>query len=155
VAEIELRTEIAASIETVFDLARNIEAHLGSMGKSRERAVGGVTTGLIGPGEQVTWRATHFGVPFTMTSEIVSMDIPTAFVDQQTRGPFRTFRHEHRFETVGAVTIMHDSIAFTSPFGPLGRLVDRLGLERYMTKIISERNVFLKEAAEKASRANE
>jgi len=148
VAHIELRTEIAASIEKVFDLSRSIDAHLGSMGKSRERAVGGVTSGLIGPGQQVTWKATHFGVPFTMTSEIVSMDRPTAFVDEQTRGPFRTFRHEHKFETSAGLTIMRDSIAFTSPLGPLGRLVDRLGLERYMTKIIAERNLFLKAAAE-------
>jgi ligand-binding SRPBCC domain-containing protein len=151
VALIELRTEIAAPIETVFDLARSIDAHLGSMGKSRERAVGGVTSGLIGPGESVTWKATHFGVPFTMTSEIASMDRPTGFVDQQTRGPFRTFRHEHRFETSGPLTVMHDSIAFASPLGALGRLVDRIGLERYMAKIIGERNVFLKAAAEESA----
>lgn len=147
-AQIELRTDIAASIQTVFDLARSIDVHMGSMGKSRERAVGGVTTGLIGPGQCVTWKARHFGVPFTMTSAIVTMEVPTAFVDEQTRGPFRSFRHEHRFEVNGDATVMHDSIAFTSPLGLLGRLVDRIGLERYMTKIISERNAFLKTAAE-------
>jgi ligand-binding SRPBCC domain-containing protein len=147
-ARIELRTEIGAAIERVFDLARNIDTHLGSMAKSRERAVAGVTSGLISLGEQVTWKATHFGVPFKMTSRITSMDRPTRFVDEQVDGPFRSFHHEHRFEPCGDGTTMFDTVDFSSPFGFLGRLVDRVGLERYMSKIIDERNQFLKVEAE-------
>jgi ligand-binding SRPBCC domain-containing protein len=152
VARIEVRTEISAPIETVFDLARSIDAHVESMGRSRERAVAGVTTGLIGLGDHVTWRATHFGIPFTMTSAIVEMESPTYFVDQQTRGPFRRFHHEHRFSASGDGTVMTDSLEFSSPFGPLGRAVDRLGLARYLTKLIHERNRHLKTAAEKPVR---
>ena len=37
---------------------------------------------------------------------------------------------------------------FTSPVGVIGRLVDQVVLERYMAKLIKERNVFLKSAAE-------
>ena len=147
-AHIELRTEIAAPAEVVFDLARSIDAHLGSMSHSRERAVAGVTSGLIDLGQQVTWKATHFGVPFTMTSRITEMTAPTRFVDEQVRGPFRRFRHEHRFERVGDGTLMLDTIDFTSPGGPIGRLVDRIGLERYMARLIGQRNGFLKAQAE-------
>ena len=75
-AHIELRTEIDASVEVVFHLARSIDAHLGSMSKSRERAIAGVTSGLIGLGEQVTWKATHFGVPFRLTSKVTAMTVP-------------------------------------------------------------------------------
>ena len=32
------------------------------------------------------------------------------FVDEQVRGPFRSFRHEHRFDDVAGVTTMTDSI---------------------------------------------
>jgi ligand-binding SRPBCC domain-containing protein len=148
VARIELHTEIAAPILKVFDLARSIDAHVGSMEKSRERAVAGVTCGLIGLHEHVTWRATHFGVPFTMTSEVTAMDRPNLFVDQQTRGPFRRFHHEHRFHASGDGTVMIDSIEFSSPLGPIGRVVDRSFLERYMTKLIRERNLYLKATAE-------
>lgn len=147
-AHIELRTEIDASIEVVFDLARSIDAHLGSMGKSRERAIAGVTSGLIGLGEQVTWKATHFGVPFKMTSKVTEMTRPDRFVDEQVKGPFRQFHHEHRFERRGDCTLMIDIIDFTSPVGVIGRLVDQVVLERYMAKLIKERNVFLKSAAE-------
>lgn len=147
-AHIELRTDIAAHADAVFDLARSIDAHLGSMGKSREQAIAGVTSGLIGLGEQVTWKATHFGIPFKMTSKVTEMTPPRRFVDEQVRGPFKTFHHEHRFERDGDGTAMVDVIDFTSPAGPIGRVVERLGLERYLTKLIRERNEFLKSAAE-------
>ncbi len=147
-ASFELRTEIAATLQSVFDLSRGIDAHLDSMSRSRERAIAGVTTGLIGLGEQVTWRARHFGVPFTMTSKIVEMEQPTYFVDQQISGPFRRFRHEHRFESVDGGTVMVDLIEFSSPLGAIGRTVDRIGLQRYMKALIIERNRFLKARAE-------
>src|SRR5699024_4314072 len=43
--------------EQLFDLSLSIDAHLGSMSDSGERAVGGVTSGQIALGEEVTWRA--------------------------------------------------------------------------------------------------
>lgn len=49
---IELHTEISAPRERVFDLARSVDAHLDSAGATRERAVAGVTSGLIGSGEE-------------------------------------------------------------------------------------------------------
>lgn len=148
-AHIELRTEIAAPVEVVFDLSRSIDAHLSSMERSRERAVAGVTSGLIELGQQVTWKATHFGIPFTMTSTISAMEWPVRFVDEQVRGPFARFRHEHRFDTIDGGTHMTDVIDFVAPVGPIGRLVDRLVLERYLTKLIVERNAHLKSAAER------
>lgn len=60
-----------------------------------ERAISGVTSGLIGLGEEVTWRARHFGIPFTMTSKITALDGLRRFVDVQQRGPFHRFHHEH------------------------------------------------------------
>ena len=52
---IELRTFIAAPPERVFDLSRSIDLHRVSMARSREEAVAGRTSGLIGPGETVTY----------------------------------------------------------------------------------------------------
>ena len=69
-----LVTESAHSLEELFDLSLDIDAHVASMSESKERAVAGVTTGRIGLGETVTWRARHFGVWFTMTSEISELD---------------------------------------------------------------------------------
>ena len=44
---IRLETQIDAPQERVFDLARSIDAHLASTEGTRERAIGGRTSGLI------------------------------------------------------------------------------------------------------------
>jgi ligand-binding SRPBCC domain-containing protein len=137
--------------ETAFDLSLSIDAHRGSFEHSREQAVGGVTTGLIGLGEFVTWRARHFGITWTMTSTITEWDRPRWFVDEQRKGPFKTFRHEHLFEPVDAGTRLLDHVEFEAPFGVLGRAVERLALERYLRHLIAIRNSFLVTEASRLS----
>jgi ligand-binding SRPBCC domain-containing protein len=110
------------------------------MARSREQAIAGVTSGLISLGEQVTWRAWHFGLPFQMTSRIVEMESPDYFVDEQVKGPFRRFRHVHEFHEDALGTTMIDRIEFAAPFGPLGRLVEKLVLARYLQQLIESRN---------------
>lgn len=65
---IELVNHIAAPADRCFDLSRDIGVHQESMRFSQEVAVAGVTAGLIGPGESVTWEARHFGIRWRMTS---------------------------------------------------------------------------------------
>jgi ligand-binding SRPBCC domain-containing protein len=144
----EFVTDIAAPVQTVFDLSLDIDAHLDSMATSGEKAIDGVTSGRIGLGEQVTWKARHFGIVWTMTSTITELEEPDRFVDQQLGGPFRAFRHEHRFEPHDGGTRMTDSIGFEAPFGPVGRVAESAVLGRYLPKLIAERNAFLKETAE-------
>jgi ligand-binding SRPBCC domain-containing protein len=118
------------------------------MSDSGERAVGGVTHGQIGLGEHVTWRATHFGIPFTMTSRVTELERPDRFVDEQVTGPFRRFRHVHEFFEESGRTRMVDRISFDAPLGPLGRSVERLVLDRHLRRLITQRGHFLKQAAE-------
>ena len=103
----ECESRVSAPIETVFDLALSIDAHKGSMDAFDEQAIGGLTSGQIGLGQEVTWRARHFGVHWTMTSRIVELERPARFVDQQVKGPFGSFRHEHRFASFGGVTALN------------------------------------------------
>lgn len=131
--------------ERLFDLSLDIDAHLASMSASDERAVGGVTAGPIGLGETVTWRARHFGVWFTMASRITALQRPGRFVDEQIRGPFRSFRHEHLFEEDGDDgTVMTDTISLASPV--LGALAERLVLVPYLRRLIVQRNRHLVDA---------
>jgi ligand-binding SRPBCC domain-containing protein len=136
--ECTTRTNIPKS--KLFDLARSIDAHKDSMAKSREEAVGGRTSGLITLGEEVTWRAWHFGVPLQMTSRITEMQSPDYFVDEQVKGPFRRFRHVHEFSQDSMGTTIVDRIEFAAPFGPIGRLVEKLVLARYLRRLIEARN---------------
>ncbi|MCC3275347.1 SRPBCC family protein [Arthrobacter sp. zg-Y20] len=136
----ECTTRTALPIQELFDRARSIDVHKDSMARSREEAVGGVTSGLISKGEEVTWRAWHFGVPLRMTSRVTEMEPPDRFVDEQIRGPFRRFRHVHDFSEDAAGTTMVDRIEFEAPFGVVGRAVEKLVLARYLKKLIEGRN---------------
>jgi ligand-binding SRPBCC domain-containing protein len=139
----ELSTELQMPVDHAFNLARNIDAHVGSMARSSERAVAGVTSGLIGDGQRVTWWAVHFGIPLRMTIRITDFSPPRSFVDEQVRGPFRYFRHEHAFHALDGRTLMVDRVSFAAPFGVLGVLAERLVLERYLRRLIEQRNEFL------------
>ncbi|MEM9201529.1 MAG: SRPBCC family protein, partial [Actinomycetota bacterium] len=96
-------------------------------------------------------RAMHFGIPFRMTSKITAFDRPRSFIDQQLSGPFASFVHLHTFEPVGDGTRMTDQISFRSPLGPLGALVNRALLTRYLTNLIAMRNQQIKAEAERRS----
>jgi ligand-binding SRPBCC domain-containing protein len=124
----------------LFDLARSVDVHKDSMAQSREETVAGVTSGLISLGEEVTWRALHFGVPLQMTSRITEMQSPDYFVDEQVKGPFRRFRHVHEFSQDSTGSTMVDRIEFAAPFGPIGRLVEKVVLARYLQRLIERRN---------------
>jgi ligand-binding SRPBCC domain-containing protein len=150
VGSFRVETHIAAPAVACFELSLSVDAHVASMSASGERAVAGVTTGVMRLGDTVTWRATHFGIPFRMTSAITEFDRPSWFVDEQVAGPFARWRHEHSFAATTAGTLMTDVVDFAAPLGPLGRLVERAVLDRYLRGLILERNRHLKGALETA-----
>ncbi len=146
---ITLETKIKANKEVVFDLARSIDLHQLSTAKTKEEAIAGRTTGLMELGEEVTWRAKHFGIYQRLTSKMTELEKHDHFVDEMIKGIFKQFRHEHQFKQIGDETIMIDVFDYTSPLGPLGRMADNLFLKKYMTLFLKERNEVIKEYAEK------
>ncbi len=144
--QIVLTTRVAASARECFDLSLSVDAHTASMSPSGERVVAGIESGVMGLGDSVAWRARHFGLPFTMTSQITEYDAPHRFVDEQVAGPFRRWWHEHTFKESEGATTMTDTVEFASPLGPLGKLVDAMVLTRYMTRLLTVRNLWLVEA---------
>lgn len=139
-------TDIRAPVETCFDLSRSIDLHLESMATSKERAVGGVTSGLIGEGQEVSWVARHFGILWHMTSRITEFDPPRRFVDEMVTGPFASFRHEHLFEPSGTGTLMTDVVRFKTRLGPPLDLAARL----YLRRLMKTRNAVIRLKAETA-----
>ena len=67
--------------------------------------------------------------------------------------PSDGYAHEHQFRAVEDGTEMVDIFDYTSPLGPLGKLADLLFLRRYMTRLLRDRNAYLKREAESAARA--
>jgi ligand-binding SRPBCC domain-containing protein len=142
-------TVINAPIERCFDLSRSIEVHLLGNTHFGEQATAGTCTGLIGLGQQVTWRARHFGVRQHLTSAITAFDPPSYFQDTMLRGAFHSMQHDHHFRALTPnQTEMRDDFRFSAPLGPLGWLAERLVLARYMQALLTERNAIIKQVAE-------
>ncbi len=144
---LRIATQIQAPPETCFDLSRSIDLHLESMIVSQERAVAGVTSGLIGYGQEVTWEARHLGRLWRMTSRITEFDPPHRFVDEMVRGPFGSYRHEHAFEPNDGGTRMTDVVRFRMGLGVLGRLADPFATA-YLRRLMVMRNGTIKRKAE-------
>ena len=152
--KIELHTEIDAPIERVFDLARSIDLHMLSTSHTNEKAIAGKTSGLIGLGEWVTWRAKHLGFYQSITSKITAFQAPNYFSDEMVSGIFKSFKHEHLFKENNGITIMTDVFDYVAPYGILGNLADVIFLKRYMTSFLMNKNSKLKEVAELNSLKN-
>jgi ligand-binding SRPBCC domain-containing protein len=146
--KIELETIINAPAERVFDLARCIDLHTDSLAHTQEKAVAGVTKGLINLGESVTWEATHFGIRQKLTSKITVFERPHHFRDSMISGVFARFEHDHFFEQIDAKTVMRDVFDYTSPLGFFGNLAEFLFLEKYMKNLLTVRNDLIKRVAE-------
>jgi ligand-binding SRPBCC domain-containing protein len=146
-----VQTLVMAPTDRVFAASLSIDDHLASMAASGEQAIAGVMAGRIGLGQSVTWRARHFGIWWGMTSQITELEEPDRFVDEQLRGPFKTFRHEHGFRTAPGGTEMLDSISFQAPLGPLGWVAERVLLSWYLPHLIRQRNAYLKASLERGA----
>jgi ligand-binding SRPBCC domain-containing protein len=147
-ALITLSTEIRAPIERCFDLSLSVDIHVKSTARTGERAIAGVTSGLMKYGDMVTWRATHLGVTQDLTSRISFYDRPRMFVSEMTKGAFKKLYHEHIFEARGPITVMTDKFQIEAPFGILGSIFMSLFLKRYMQGFLEERNQTIRMIAE-------
>jgi len=145
---IRLATSIDAPPERCFDLARDVAAHVRSTAGTDERAVGGVTVGLLGLGDEVTWEARHLGIRQRLTVRISRFERPRMFEDVMVRGAFASLRHVHEFVPRDGGTTMIDTFTFASPFGPIGAMVDRVYLAGYMRRFLISRANELKRMAE-------
>ena len=136
---INLSTEINAPVERCFDLSRSIDVHMKSTSKTKEQAIAGITSGLIGLNDTVTWRAKHFGIYQKLTVKITGFDFPNSFKDTMIQGAFKSMHHEHLFKENGNTTIMQDYFEFEAPLGILGRFAEKLFLTAYMKKFLEEK----------------
>lgn len=97
----------------------------------------------------MTFEGRHFGVVQRLTARITEFDRPRRFVDEQVRGAFESLRHTHDFVSVGAHTLMRDTVTWRSPLGLLGTLADALFLRRHMEWFIRTKQSSLKRLAER------
>src|SRR6202012_5794050 len=136
-------TWIDAPIDRVFDLSRSVDVHLLANVHENEQAlaVGGLTTGLVGLGEQVTWRAKHFGLWHDLTSKATVVESPTYFQVTMVKGIFRSMQADHQLRVLpSGITELRDIFKIAAPLPIIGPIAEALFLRRYMISLNRERN---------------
>jgi ligand-binding SRPBCC domain-containing protein len=71
---------------------------------------------LMRVGTLINYRIVVHGMPFRWQSEITVWEPPHRFVDEQRRGPYRIWRHEHRFAERDKGTIVSDRVQYAVLF---------------------------------------
>lgn len=79
------------------------------------------------------------GIPLNWITEIKTVRDQTFFVDEQRKGPYRLWHHEHHFEAVEGGVLMTDIVSYTLPLGVIGRLAHRLFVKRQLEGIFDYR----------------
>ena len=88
-------------------------------------------------GTTIDYRLRLRGLPIRWQSEITAWEPPHRFVDEQRRGPYRLWVHEHRFREQDGQTLAEDYVRYAVTGGAL---VNRLFVARDMAKIFEYRH---------------
>ncbi len=93
----------------------------------------------LAAGARIDYQLKLYGVPVKWATLIERWEPPYTFIDVQLRGPYRVWRHTHRFLAEGAGTRIVDDVDYELPLGPVGRLVEALWAGREVAKIFNYR----------------
>ena len=142
--QIERSVEIHASIERVFAFVTDLRNHRRVVPPQTQEQLLDAGDGPMRVGSVVRMRARYGGVRWTLASRITVFDPPGGdhpesayFRDEQVRGPFAVWRHDHWFASTSAEsTRLTDRFTYAAPLGPLGRLAERLWLDARMRHLL-------------------
>jgi len=81
----------------------------------------------------------------TWVTEITTIKEKEFFIDEQRVGPYSMWHHEHKIEETEDGVLMTDLITYQVPLGFLGRIMNRLVIEKQLEKIFAYREKVLDE----------
>jgi ligand-binding SRPBCC domain-containing protein len=79
------------------------------------------------------------GIPMNWITEIKYVHDHKFFVDEQRKGPYKIWHHEHHFESVDGGVMMTDIVSYELPFGFLGKIAHPLFVRKKLEEIFDYR----------------
>lgn len=79
------------------------------------------------------------GIPLGWMTEITHVAAPRYFVDEQRKGPYKLWHHQHHFNPVEGGVEMIDLVHYRLPFGPLGSIAHAVFVKKELEKIFTYR----------------
>jgi len=108
-----------------------------------------VASGIPGLGNEITLRVTQLGLlTSTWIVRITEYDAPKSFVDEQLKGPFRSWKQTRSFKAVEGGTELTDTVEYALPFGVLGSIAYTLFVKRQVELMFAYRQQRTKELLE-------
>lgn len=136
---LRFESQIQASVNELWQFHSSAEALL--VLTPPKKAAEFLTDDLrVEPGVIQKVKVRQFGIPMVWTAKIESTRPPEEFVDIALKSPFKKWRHTHCFADSAGKPILRDEITYTMPFGPLGRLLNSLLVERDLINLFEFRH---------------
>lgn len=100
----------------------------------------GELPGEIQAGQVITYKVSPvLSIPLNWETAITEAVRHKYFVDEQTRGPYKLWRHKHIFEEKDGGVLMTDQVSYELPLGILGVLAHRLAVKKQLGDIFDFR----------------
>jgi len=96
-------------------------------------------------GTLIDYKLSVRGIPMRWRSEITVWDPPHRFVDEQRRGPYRQWHHEHRFSAHEGGTMIEDHVHYAAPGWILEPVIHGLFVRPDVQKIFAFRGSRMEE----------
>jgi ligand-binding SRPBCC domain-containing protein len=90
-------------------------------------------------GTIIDYEIALFGIGFRWRTLIEAFEPDARFIDVQTKGPYRYWRHTHEFVDTSDGTLIRDRVEYEVPFGPFGELARTLFVERQLRRVFDFR----------------
>ena len=79
------------------------------------------------------------GIPMNWITEIKTVKELEFFVDEQRKGPYKIWHHEHHFKEVDGGVEMTDIVSYELPLGILGRIMHPFVVQKKLEEIFDFR----------------
>jgi len=97
---------------------------------------------LMAVGTRIQYRIKIHGIPVRWESEITGWNPPHFFSDDQLRGPYRHWHHEHTFDERDGGTLVRDKVEYAVPGGSI---INRFFVAPDLRRIFDYRTATLKQ----------
>lgn len=92
------------------------------------------------PGMFITYKVSPaLGIKLNWITEITQINEKVFFIDEQRKGPYSIWHHEHHFREVDGGVEMHDILYYSIPFGFLCSIADMVFVRNKVRRIFEYR----------------
>lgn len=133
--------KIPSSIDSVWSFFSDPENLKNLTPPSLNLVVQGKALGKnIYPGQLISYKVRPvFNIPVKWITEITQVENQVMFIDEQRKGPYRLWHHEHHFKEIDGGTEMTDLVHYMLPFGFLGNIAHPLLVKNKLQEIFTFR----------------